>query len=647
MPSETFDLVYHGNTKYAETAIDRLIKKIEGLDKTVDASVAKFATLGSNAPGLAALISTLQQAQAALAAVGSQTGQTQSAIGSIGSNVSGLNKVSQSLTAIQQTLSQITAQANAAHAAMSAIPAAGGGAGAPPAPGAGGVAGAAAGIPHPGAFVLRQGANLLRAAGNAAGQAGKEERDAHAEAAAKAAAFRDHLRETATLAGKQGIVDDELISQQLDFQQKTAMHAEEATTFSNQFEGAIESGKKRGNINNKTAAALKQQAAVFTVRTEMDAETGGKLAGLLGEYGKVESAEQGMNQLGQIQHHLNVLGVGSMRQLGRPFLGLMGEMVNEDGGRVKDPVELSAMFAASTVRAKRPDVAATNIRQANRVLRKMAIQGVAGVTPEDDYMSALRKVAPKITGAGGDLWLRQNGFGNDAENQGLIKQAQLIPVVEAAMKDERAKVSGGKALAANNEFLRSSVGRARVAENKAYASEVLMGMGSERVQLLRTQAEARLRNAGKIDTADTGMIDWVTGNMSGPLSGVSGRDERIDKELIRERLARAKELGIPNVDERFGHIDAKTGPLRMFNQLNPFVKGAPGGLMGIDKERREGIAKLDKEIEAKEREILKKQEEIAEKNRQAAAMQLQAAQLQVQNAGGGGGALPRIVQPGR
>jgi hypothetical protein len=649
----TYRTVYEGDSTKAVAAIDRYIAAIDKLEAKLDKLQVKLKDFGKNTPGLASAITAVAALGKELASADATADKTTKAVAAVGTNNSGINAATAAANHMAAALTAAAAAAHASAAANASIPP-------PPAmPGRGGGGGGVGDVAK-GALIARAvGASVglsvqaVRAGGKAIGDAGGDERALNAALAEKAMAYRESQLDAAHVEGKK-TVDDEFVRSQVAFQKKTGMHNDEAAVFRTQFQGAVQSGKLRGNINDKTAGELMTHAATFAVRTGMDAQTGGKLSGLLGEFGKVGSAEEGMGKLGEMEHHLNILGVGDIGQLAKPFLGLMGEMVDEDGGRVKDPVALSAMFAASTIRSRSPATAATSIRQSNRVLRKMVGQGVGGVTSDDDYMEGLKKVAPQVTGKNGDQWLRDQGFHNDAENQALIKQARLIPVVDAQLKDPKAKESRDNAIALNKKFMDSKVGRNRTAENNILGAELDQGMKSERVETLRKEAHARLADPNqpggpRIGTTATNLTDKLTYLTNG--GGVYGADERVDQDLLKNLRDRAGAAGMTG-ETKMANGESMAKALKLALDTSGTSRGAQSVVLGtptsVDERRRNVIDEAAKFIEAAEKQT----QAAADQLRAAQAMQAAAQMMQAVGAGSGSlmGSLfagPNAVVPAR
>ena len=323
-----------------------------------------------------------------------------------------------------------------------------------------------------------------------------------AECAEEASKVRDSLREIANLRGKDS-PDDQVVASAEAFGLETGLGRNDAREFLEQFEGAIPAARARGNVTPEVEKAIKRETATLAARTGLQPATAAKLGGLLGEYTKLDTPEKGAGQLGQVVDHLND-GVGKLSALAPALIGLMGEMVDEDNGRTPSAAETAAILSASTVRAKSGFAAATHIRQANNALRRFDGNDVKtlkdkelgrelnasekasltlqelGITPGDNYLAGLRKVAPKIMGPEGDLWLAQHGFKDQHERRSLIEQAKLLPNIDAQLaKHKPLDIQGGETIKSNENFRESKAGKKRQAQAAEEAQKVLLGMENE------------------------------------------------------------------------------------------------------------------------------------------------------------------------
>ena len=220
--------------------------------------------------------------------------------------------------------------------------------------------------------------------------------------------------------------------------------------------------------------------------------------------------------------------------------------------------------------SKSPAIAATQIRQSNRILRKFiddkfqdANKGI-GITATDDYMTALRKVAPHVTGPQGDQWLKEKGFDNSVERIALVNQAKLIPVVDEQLADRQGRVRKARegAVDANARSMNTLEGRARTADNSAFASDIENGLAAERLNAGRAAARARLADPNqpggqRLKPGFWGSIaDAAKSGLT--LGAVSGQDIRIDVAAIQALKEGGRKVGV-NVPELFPNLHYNSG----------------------------------------------------------------------------------------
>lgn len=580
MATREYRIVYVVDEAQALQGIARLETALKGLDQLVDKVGKSIGRLGKNFDGQV-LHKTLElihrdfeklEKSADKSTVALRSGNK--SLGEYGNDTARLDAAARKFEDFSDLMLDVATRAAAAQSAVAGVgngvrlPGGGGGVGG----GAGGKAGAFSSAV--GAVGRRTVFAGVRAVAESATGGIQADREFSKKSNERFIDFRKELQEIANLRGDKTVTND-TISNQLSFMKQTGMNADEAIRFREQYMGAIASGKARGNIDDKTAAELEIQAAQFAQRYNISPETAGKMSGLMGEYGKIPNAQAGAQKMAETAHHLNVLGVGQVGAMMPSLVGLQGDMLDENGGRFGSMESLSARFAATTIRSKTPATAATQIRQANRALRRFgddeagATLDSLNITPEDDYESALKKMAPFITGPEGDLWLRQNGFNNSTERDSLRKQALLIPVVEAqlgietkgmtpAQRDEARKGKAAiervrrEATSQNAGYLKTPIGRQRQTENAAFAQQIRTGQQRDAFYRAKASAEQKLRAEGNIDTAGTNLQD--TGMNLFQNAGLGdGREDRIEREAFRGLMVEAKRRGI-DVSKRYPEV---------------------------------------------------------------------------------------------
>lgn len=616
MATREYRIVYVVDEAAALQGIGRMTTALTALDALVDKVGRSIGRLGKNfdaqtfRQNLQAVQQAFDQIERNADKATVSVNRSHKAIEAHGGNTSNLESATRKFEDLAATLSTVIQRSGLAQSQLSQV---GSGVRLP------GGSGGGSGGGRTGGMISGLGASLTRrtvfAAGASAVRSVREGSQAQSDYSRDSAAtlndFRAELQEVANLRGDKSVTS-ETISDQLAFMRKTGMNADEAIRFREQYMGAIASGKARGNIDDKTAAELEIQAAQFAQRYNISPETAGKMSGLMGEYGKIPNAEAGAQKMAETAHHLNVLGVGQVGAMMPSLVGLQGDMLDENGGRFGSMESLSARFAATTIRAKSPSTAATQIRQANRALRRFGddeagatLEGL-GITPEDDYETALRKMSKFITGPDGDLWLKQNGFNNSTERDSLIKQAKLIKVVDAQLGNEtadmtpaeRAEARRGKAAIArvrreassqNAGYLQTETGKQRQAENRRFEANIRFGQTTSAFERAKLDAETRLRQQGEIDTPMGNVKDTIGTAFNFGLR--SGRDDRLEVEAYAPLREEARRKGI-DFDKRFPEYGSVYGEnslslpksqftpadrAKLFNRISAEIEAAPGG----------------------------------------------------------------------
>jgi hypothetical protein len=614
MPDVAYKIEYSAPPGRIVSDIDKIMARLNALDALTAKVGQKLRALGDKSPGLAKYITELVKLDTELKHKVTDSDAAEKALKKVGQGNSAVASLTKRLADLEAQLKKVTAEAIAAQAAGAGVGTGGPG----PAPGKGGGGGGgkggggAAGIGK--AMVAHAAISLARKVAGAFGDSIGERRRFLGDAADMVSGFREDLREVGNLQGKPA-VDDALIREQVAFQKTTGLNADEARELRLEFGGAIAPGLARGNIDRRTAGELETQAGKFGLRYDLDMKTTGRMAGLLANYGKVPSAAAGVGTLAESAEQLNVFGVGPVKGMMSPMLGLAGEMLESDeGGRFKDFPSMSARFAATTVStAGRPSIAATQIRQANRLLRKFngqaeeAFLRQADISPEDDYETALRKIAPHIAGPQGDLVLAQNGFGNSTERASVVKQAKMIPVVDQQLKDARMAAARANAVVNNEAFSTTETGRKRTAENVEFESEVETGLNTEGLRSMRANARGKMADpnqpGGQRLKAGLGQSILDMSESIYTFGGVSGEDLRVDANAYKNLVKGGNEVGVDvrklapsaayNADHGFP-IDSPKSSAEVNSAYRAVVKAGGDPFGGAAKALRNAADQLDK-----------------------------------------------------
>lgn len=528
--TDTYKVVYQNEVATAVANVERYIAATKEAIKVSLEFETISKRLGRDTSFLNGFRNAVVDMAKAISDAGNRANRATADTSKLGADTSKVEALTAKVEALSLALAQATANANQTKAATGGIgPGAGGGGG------AGGV-----GV---GRWVGRAAAvGAARQLLSTSRQAFSQADQAQLESVAKAEEMRAAVQPLVPLTGRK-TADDSLVNEQLKLAEATGLSPEQAAKFSEVFLGATGSGTARfaasggkQGISPETAAGLLPHAAAFAKRTGIDPDVAGKMIGSIGEFTPVASPEQAMSMFGQIEGHLNLGGLGTIRELSRPFQGLMGEFAGE-GGRISDPVRLAATFAAETNRAKSAAVAATELKQSNRGLRKLTEAGKFGLAPGMDYTQGIAQLRTALAGMDDETATRAiygAGVHESTEVSSMIKQAKLVPTVDEAMRNQQIKAMGTGALDLNRQYLQSQGGRTAVGQAKVEAAEIRRGMPGEAYAAAMNQARARLIQRGEIDTTATALGDTFMDlvNPSSWYAGRKNRESRIYNEAV-------------------------------------------------------------------------------------------------------------------
>jgi hypothetical protein len=484
------------------------------------------------------------------------------------------------------------------------------------------------------------------------GEIFKQNREYAHDVAEEAAKLYERLREIANLRHQD---TGKTATQFLDTMTRTPATQGELATLSGEFEGAIDAARasftaSRGKVgidpkNTKLAQDIQEQTATFAVRTGLDMSTAGRLMGVLGQYTKFGSTEQAMTTFGSMMNHLNVEGVAPMAQMGKPLMGLLADFAGE-GGRVSDPRDLAATYAVGTRAFRSPSTAATGMRQANRLLRKAAINqdhdpelAAMGITSDDDFLSGLRKMSSRLGAPDADLFLQKHGIGkNSTERDSVIKYGHLLGQIDVALTDPDAAAEATRTMQRNREFMTTDpAGKRRMAENTREVARLRRGVAETPYDTAMIEAEGRLTERGEIDTDASRSMGFLmdVGDWGAKQMGFAPyRQRQIMREAERSLKARAAAAGV-DADAAApgmrGDVPSPLAfnPLALLMGVGPALVSGMGGMMGQG-DRRAQFGRLEKDTQAAEMQL------------EAAKMNLEAAKAR-QAAGGGAAGLPGPV----
>jgi hypothetical protein len=416
--------------------------------------------------------------------------------------------------------------------------------------------------------------------------------------------LREILREFKFLKGEVG-GGDRLPEDVLKFAAQTGMKPEESAKFLKAQADALATlpeGQRPSEAVNREAA---RQMAILTARADMDPTKAGQIAGIMGMYGELKTPEAATDRMGKIANAMGKNSIFDFKQMMPAFTGLMAEM-SGDGGRVPKPEDLAVVFSAVTARTRNSASAATAVRRANRLLRRLDgksgdLLKEFGVTEDDDMIAALRKVAPHVVGGKGDRFLKKHGFNNMAEIADVVRLAQSLPKIEEGLADN-AKPGAGRKLAEENA--KALAEDPALLNRRAETAQAIVrhteGMSNERLAVARKQAEARLISRGTINPDGKRTTGQAIRDHANPF-GEWAREVDVDNEIRQRVLDVAAKHGIKDevrrAGKRAGGFEDATERGKNFEaMLGELERQAPGSAREVFDDSRL-VGKMDEAVE--------------------------------------------------
>lgn len=414
------------------------------------------------------------------------------------------------------------------------------------------------------------------------------------KAAAATLALRKTLQVESVLKGGDQTTDKELL-ESLTFRAETALGEADATEFTRQYLGSVPIARQKKNITPQVEKELMTQAGIMAARQGGSASTRGELAGLLGQFGKVESASAGLGQLEAIRIAL-MEGRGDDTPLTKQLLATAGAMVSE-GGVVGSLQEQAALIGVTSLSAG-PGRAGTRAEQLNRALRggigdkgtRGRYMNKLGVKENDNLETILGKIVPDLRrarseGRNPDSYLKEQEFGNQAERRALLEVEQVYD--QLVIRFENAREASSNAGPANQRFLASPLGRQGVGEALMKAAEVSRGIPGERSLALLAEAEASPEFQKSEESIGGYLGNIFTGGMEGHFWNPSkrGRELRLQGVASGILTDRATKAGVTSTELEGAATNFRTGGENFpsyVNEVEGLIARHGGGGIGAD-----------------------------------------------------------------
>ena len=467
-----------------------------------------------------------------------------------------------------------------------------------------------------GGFIAKMaGFSVAVTAAHAFGDGMREAREQAEKSAETVLKLRDGLRELANLQGK-GAVDDATLAQTIQIRRSSGMTDAEAKQFQEQFRGSLPLATDKGNVTQTTAAAIATETARSAVRVGLDARTAGDLAGSIGSFGKIGSAQQGVGQIQQIIDQLND-GRGNLTPLVKELMK-GGFSTVGDGNAFRSISERAAALRVTTGIVGNTGQASTALGAAIRGLTGFSkAQGETlrayGIKSGQDLPTMLEKIAPLIEnaerrGENASATLASFGFGNKTDRDaiiGLVKNRAVMrtavdSVREADGSNAKAIRAGARAEALNREFFTTDKGaQNRIAEANLTGAEVTRGLENEDLAIARKNARADLVRERKLGTT-TSNVDIKLRNLVAAswVSGADAEGDMVDARVRQNAEAEAKRRGVAyrRADVGFGTEGDRAK--RELELNGPAIRAAHGNPLGDNGELGKKLDRIAEAVEA-------------------------------------------------
>lgn len=427
------------------------------------------------------------------------------------------------------------------------------------------------------------------------------------EAAEQARSFIEAHKELATL---QGITQPgDVVPGALDFMMKTALPDQAANEFTRKFQSSLFIGLQKGNITKEVSDEFMVQAGQMAARQGGAPGTRGDLAGILGMFGKVPTAEAGLGQLEAIRIALTE-GRGDDTPLTQQLLKVAGANIRQ-GGALGSLPEMAALIGVTSLSAG-PEEAGTRAEQLIRGLKAgqtkyrktpgmehsegqaTYLKGL-GITEDMDLEQMLAKIAPDLLAAqaGGrdmEIYLAEHGFRGAEERRSLIEVVQNYDIFKERIAKSRTAQSGAAVAAENAKYMKE-FGQGQIARNAVQAATVMEGgrFGDYATLLKQVEAE-RIAGHGDTSLIQSG-LDIFGGITQGKLSFAGGREVDIQKRAYDRLYMQAQKMGLPTtVGDSFFSTGSYAEEGRVLMQRIKQAGGNPlaGGTGKVEDLLREG-----------------------------------------------------------
>ena len=386
---------------------------------------------------------------------------------------------------------------------------------------------------------------------------------AHQKALAdKFTTTRESLGELANLQGRQATSSFAMEVAQKNI--RTGLTPGENLSFESQFRN---SGQQyigpAGNMTDDQAKVYLERSAKLSISRGLTPDVAGDLAGrIIGnrDYKKLGPSEA----LGTQNRIMAILdaGVGQPGQLAGQYNQLSASQLTPEGiGSFK--TEEDVAMAISIASQKSPGRAFTGTQAAIRGLRDFSnpLVQAAGITPKDDFPTAIAKIAPVIQARakqmGGSMYDALNktannpeGFGDDLTAQGI--EVQIREGIEKGGYAQRRRVAerAGGAEAVEKRLSEYDTTPRAMARKRAAEGEyvdVKKGIRSEKWTILQAEAMNQLRDEDQIKTTGAEYKEMMGKLITGGI--LPSQTQMLIDRRARENINARLPKGVPKIRE--------------------------------------------------------------------------------------------------
>lgn len=358
------------------------------------------------------------------------------------------------------------------------------------------------------------------------------------------------------LATQQDKLLKDMVPEQLDRLRNTTVSPEESRVFRLRFQDTAALGIQNKTITQATADELSVLAEQMAGVHQADAGPRGELAGSLSMFGKINSADQGLEKMEATRYALTQ-GKGDDGPLTRALLSVSGQLVGE-GKMVGTIEEMAAILGVQSLTVG-PGRSPTETRHLYGFMaggspdQNAALEKNFGIDLNKDNMATrLEKTMPKLkamqdAGKNIDKELYDMGFHDDGERRAAMNnvgmygaEKERIRMARDHVDDKGNHYTGASLRTKIDDFKASNEGQMVTNNNQKFAAEVLVSQRNiavanqvkqqDTLSVLNREHESVIQSLG--DTAQSYL-------------GFGGREGRLQRRAVSGLMDQMQDNNIP------------------------------------------------------------------------------------------------------